>query len=95
MRLVAVGIVVLTCVACVTTESTTSETRYVPVKPGETNLKFGLSEKVGFEVTLIRAIENCRARAIDTLIREISGLASTTEESTGDESEKKKSRLSA
>ena len=65
------------------------------LRQGETNLKFGLSEKVGFEVTLIRAIENCRARAIDTLIREISGLASTTEDPIGDESEKKKSRLSA
>lgn len=60
---------------------------------GEDNVKFGLSEKVNFEVTLIRAIENSRARAIDTLIREISGLASVAGESTGDE--KKKPRLSA
>jgi len=62
---------------------------------GEDNVKFGLSEKVNFEVTLIRAIENSRARAIDTLIREISGLASAAGESTGGKNEKKKSRLTA
>lgn len=62
---------------------------------GEDHVKFGLSEKVNFEVTLIRAIENSRARAIDSLIREISGLASTAGESAGDGSEKKKPRRSA
>jgi len=62
---------------------------------GEDNVKFGLSEKVNFEVTLIRAIENSRARAIDSLIREISGLASTAGESADDDSKKKKTRLKA
>ncbi len=37
---------------------------------------------------------NSLARAIDSLIREISGLASTAGESTGAGREKKKSRLS-
>lgn len=57
------------------------------LREGETGLKFGLSEKVNFEVTLIKAIENSRARAIDTLIRELSGLAVQTGEPAG---EKKK-----
>jgi len=45
----------------------------------------GLSEKVNFEVVLLRAVEASRARAVDALIREISGLA----ESIGDEPQKK------
>ena len=65
------------------------------LRQGENNLKFGLSEKVNFEVTLIRAIENSRARAIDTLIRELSGLAAKTGSPSAEPGEKKKSRLSA
>jgi len=65
------------------------------LRQGETSLKFGLSEKVNFEVTLIRAIEKSRARAIDSLIRQISGLASVAGDPSPDAGEKKKSRLSA
>ncbi|MEZ5275921.1 MAG: DNA polymerase III subunit gamma/tau [Opitutaceae bacterium] len=65
------------------------------LRQGENSLKFGLSEKVNFEVTLIRAIENSRARAIDTLIRELTGLAAQTGEPAAEDGQKKKSRLSA
>ncbi len=60
------------------------------LREGEASLKFGLSEKVNFEVTLIKAIENSRARAIDSLIRELSGLAAQTGESAETVGEKKK-----
>ena len=52
---------------------------------GESAVQRGLSEKVNFEVVLLRAVEASRARAVDALIREISGLA----ESIGDEPQKK------
>ena len=38
---------------------------------GETSVQRGLSEKVNFEVVLLKAAEESRARAIDTLIREV------------------------
>jgi len=41
---------------------------------GETAVRTGLSEKVNFEVTLLRAVDQSRARAIDTVIKRISGL---------------------
>ena len=41
----------------------------------EQSVKMGLSEKVNFEVALLSAVEASRKRAIDSLIREISGLA--------------------
>jgi DNA polymerase-3 subunit gamma/tau len=36
----------------------------------------GLAEKINFEVTLLKAVEASRARAIDSLIRELASLAS-------------------
>ena len=45
------------------------------LRESESGLKFGLNEKVNFEVALLKASEQCRARAIDGLIRELSGLA--------------------
>jgi DNA polymerase III subunit gamma/tau len=42
---------------------------------GETSLQRGLSQKVNFEVTLLKAVEASRARAIDSLLRELSGVA--------------------
>jgi DNA polymerase-3 subunit gamma/tau len=45
------------------------------LRESESSLKFGLNEKANFEVALLKAVENSRARAIDTLIREISGMA--------------------
>ncbi len=59
---------------------------------GETGIKFGLSEKVNFEVALMKAAENCRSRAIDSLIQEISSLAGKLppEGQIAESSEKKK-----
>jgi DNA polymerase-3 subunit gamma/tau len=45
------------------------------LRESESGLKFGLNEKVNFEVALLKASEQCRARAIDGLIRELSGIA--------------------
>ena len=42
---------------------------------GEGGVKFGLSERANFEVTLLKAVEQSRTRAVDSLIREISSLA--------------------
>ena len=38
---------------------------------GETTVQKGLSEKVNFEVVLLKAAEESRSRAIDTLIRQV------------------------
>ena len=51
-------------------------------------MKLGLAERINFEVTLLKAVEASRARAIDSLIRELAALAD--EEPEGDDSEKKK-----
>ncbi|MDD3180270.1 MAG: DNA polymerase III subunit gamma/tau [Opitutaceae bacterium] len=45
------------------------------LREGEGGVKHGLSEKVNFEVTLLKAVEASRARAIDSLIQEIAALA--------------------
>lgn len=42
---------------------------------GETSVRNGLSVKVNFEVTLLRAVEQSRCRSIDTLIQQISSIA--------------------
>jgi DNA polymerase-3 subunit gamma/tau len=42
---------------------------------GEKSVQQGLSGKVNFEITLLKAVESSRARAIDTLIKEIAGMA--------------------
>jgi DNA polymerase III subunit gamma/tau len=56
--------------------TTESLTRLVDtLRESEASLKFGLSEKTNFEIALLKAVENSRARAIDTLIREIAGMA--------------------
>jgi len=50
-------------------------------------VKLGLAEKVNFEVTLLKAAEALRARAIDSLIKE---LVSLTEDAPAAGPEKKK-----
>ncbi|MFT3780404.1 MAG: DNA polymerase III subunit gamma/tau [Nibricoccus sp.] len=57
------------------------------LREGEGNVKLGLSEKINFEVTLLKAVEASRARAIDSLIKELSALA---EEAPATDGEKKK-----
>lgn len=61
--------------------STESLTRLLDsLRQSESALKFGLNEKVNFEVALLKASEQCRARAIDGLIRELSGIAASLPE---------------
>ena len=46
------------------------------LREGEGGVKLGLAEKINFEVTLLKATEASRARAIDSLIKELAALAS-------------------
>jgi DNA polymerase-3 subunit gamma/tau len=41
-------------------------------------VKLGLAEKINFEVTLLKAIDASRSRAIDSLIKELAALADET-----------------
>ena len=45
------------------------------LREGEQVVKHGLTEKINFEVTLLKAVEASRARAIDSLIKELAALA--------------------
>ncbi len=45
------------------------------VQGAEGQVRAGLSQRVNFEVALLRAVDHSRTRAIDTVIRELSGLA--------------------
>lgn len=60
------------------------------LREGEGGVKLGLAEKINFEVTLLKAVEASRARAIDSLIRELATLAESVPESEPADSEKKK-----
>ena len=60
------------------------------LREGEGSVKLGLAEKINFEVTLLKAIEASRARAIDSLIKELASLADEVPQVAADESEKKK-----
>ncbi|HZZ18009.1 MAG TPA: DNA polymerase III subunit gamma/tau [Opitutaceae bacterium] len=45
------------------------------LREGEGSVKLGLAEKINFEVTLLKAVEASRARAIDSLIKELASMA--------------------
>jgi len=60
------------------------------LREGEGSVKLGLSEKINFEVTLLKAVEASRARAIDSLIKELSAMADEAPETVVVGSEKKK-----
>jgi len=47
---------------------------------GEASVQRGLSEKVNFEVVLLKAAEESRARAIDSLIKQLAGAGATLPE---------------
>ncbi len=51
------------------------------LQQSETALQKGLSEKVNFEVALLRAVEASQVRALDNLIRELKGLKEAPSES--------------
>ncbi len=56
------------------------------LREGEGGVKLGLAEKINLEVTLLKPVEASRARAIDSLIKEISTLAESAP--AGDEKKK-------
>ena len=62
------------------------------LREGEGGVKLGLAEKINFEVTLLKAVEASRARAIDSLIKELAALAdeSPAADATAADGEKKK-----
>jgi len=60
------------------------------LREGEGSVKLGLSEKINFEVTLLKAVEASRSRAIDSLIKELTSLADASAEAGSEDSEKKK-----
>ena len=60
------------------------------LREGEGSVKLGLAEKINFEVTLLKAVEASRARAIDSLIKELAALADESPAATADDREKKK-----
>jgi len=58
------------------------------LREGEGGVKLGLAEKINFEVTLLKAVEASRARAIDSLIKELATLAEEAPAAGGDEKKK-------
>ena len=60
------------------------------LREGEQRVKLGLAEKVNFEVLLLKAVEATRARAIDSLIKEISAMAEDSAVASGSASDEKK-----
>jgi DNA polymerase-3 subunit gamma/tau len=60
------------------------------LREGELAVKHGLTEKINFEVTLLKAVEASRARALDSLIKELSALAGQAPAAEAGEGEKKK-----
>lgn len=58
-----------------TPKTTESLMRMLEVlRQGEQSIRTGLSEKVNFELTLLKAVEQSRTRAIDSLIKDITEL---------------------
>jgi DNA polymerase-3 subunit gamma/tau len=61
------------------------------LRQGEDSVKLGLSDKINLEVTLLKAVDASRARAIDSLLKELVALSAELPASTGAADEKKKS----
>ena len=60
------------------------------LREGEGSVKLGLAEKINFEVTLLKAVEASRSRAIDSLIKELASLADESPAMAAGDGEKKK-----
>jgi DNA polymerase-3 subunit gamma/tau len=45
------------------------------LREGEGSVKLGLAERINFEVTLLKAVDASRSRAIDSLIKELAALS--------------------
>jgi len=50
------------------------------LREGENGVKHGLSERINFEVALLKAVDASRSRAIDSLIKEIASMAGSLPE---------------
>jgi len=61
------------------------------LRQGEDSVKLGLSDKINLEVTLLKAVDASRARAIDSLLKELAALSAELPASSGEADEKKKS----
>ncbi len=59
------------------------------LREGEGSVKLGLAEKINFEVTLLKAVDASRARAIDSLIKELAALAAEAPAVAGTDEKKK------
>jgi DNA polymerase-3 subunit gamma/tau len=59
------------------------------LREGEGSVKLGLAEKINFEVTLLKAVEASRARAIDSLIKELASIADESPAAAGTDEKKK------
>jgi len=72
--------------------STEQLTRMLDVlREGEDGVKLGLSDKINLEVTLLKAVDASRARAIDSLLKELAALgAALPAANTAGDDEKKK-----
>ena len=60
------------------------------LREGEGGVKLGLAEKINFEVTLLKAVDASRSRAIDSLIKELAALADESSTASPADGEKKK-----
>ncbi len=60
------------------------------LRQGEDSVKLGLSDKINLEVTLLKAVDASRARAIDSLLKELVALSAELPADTGAADEKKK-----
>ncbi len=59
------------------------------LREGEGSVKLGLAEKINFEVTLLKAVDASRSRAIDSLIKELAALADEAPATAGANEKKK------
>ncbi|MCF3648397.1 DNA polymerase III subunit gamma/tau [Synoicihabitans lomoniglobus] len=58
------------------------------LREGEGAVKLGLAEKINLEVTLLKAVEASRARAIDSLIKELAALSNEAGDASPDQKKK-------
>ena len=63
------------------------------LREGEGGVKLGLAEKVNFEVALLKAVEASRARAIDSLIKELVALSDLPGEGSAETGEGQKKKI--
>jgi len=54
------------------------------LREGEGSVKLGLAERINFEVTLLKAVEASRSRAIDSLIKELAALTQEVSDASSD-----------